>query len=171
MRRLAIISALLLCSVAATQAEDTPPFCGVISGCGVTNHDFTQFKGGVQTGLAIPLDADKGLILRTLYTKAEFGDGNIEAIRISPLLKWYAGKKWDFYLVFGGDAALTDETDGAYFVGAGVNRRIYTGDVTSWAVPFVVDAFVDFTTADTDGGGSNVNQINLGLQFSKPIRR
>jgi hypothetical protein len=171
MKRLLVIISAILCMSAVAAAQSTPSLYGVISGTGVTNHDFSAWQGGLQLGTAVPLDSDKGLILRTLYTKASFGDGNLESIRISPLLKWYAGKKWDLYVVLGGDAALNDETTGDYFVGVGMSRRIYTGDLTNWAIPFTVDGFVDFTTADPNGEGSNINQINLGFAFSKPVKR
>jgi hypothetical protein len=170
MRKLILVFAILGLAV-VTQAQTSPSLYGVTSGSAVTNADFSQWKGGIQLGTSVPLDGDKGLMLRTLYTKAEFGEGDIETIRISPLLKWYAGKRWEFYVVLGGDAPLTDESVGSYFVGLGATRRIYTGGTTDWAVPFTVDGFIDFTTADPNGSGSNINQVNVGFQFSKPVKR
>jgi hypothetical protein len=167
-RLLFVISLVLLCGAVSAQNAS---LYGVVAGSGTTNHDFSSWKGGVQFGLAIPLDSDKGLTLRTLYTKAEFGDENLQSIRIAPLLSWYAGKKWNFYVALGGDAPLTDSTMGAYFYGVGVGRRVLTGDVTNWIIPFTVDVFADFTSADPNGNGSNINQFNLGFQFSKPVKR
>lgn len=164
-----IVAVLTLC--ATIQAQESTPFYGIVSGSGVTDAHFGTWKGGLQLGTAIPLDAGKGLVLRTLYTKATFGDAEMEMVRISPLLSWYAGKKWTFYVILGGDAPLNDNTDGAYFVGLGAGRRIFTGNTIDWLVPFTIDAFIDLTTSDVQGTTSDINQINFGFQFSKPIKK
>jgi hypothetical protein len=170
MKALVILFVSLSCLAVTATAQDASLY-GVISGSAVTNQDFSQWKGGLQLGTSVPLDAGKGLMLRTLYTKAEFGEGALESIRIAPLLQWYAGKKWNFYVVLGGDAPLNDETVGSYFVGIGTGRRILTGDATNYLVPFTIDGFVDITTADPNGSGSNINQVTLGFQFSKPVKK
>lgn len=175
MRKLLILIAslafaALLLAVAPIMGQANPPFYGVIAGSTVTNSDFSAWKGGIDVGLAIPIDGER-LALSGLYKKAEFGNKTLQSVRVSLLLSWYVGKKWRIYVPVGGDAPLTEDTQGDYFSGLGVSRRIFTANDPDYLVPLSIDGFVHFTTADPSGEGSNINQITIGILVSKPVRR
>jgi hypothetical protein len=151
-------------------AQERAPFYGVMAGSMIGVNDFAETSGGVQIGTVVSLDTDKGLLLRTLYTKAQWGDMDFQSVSVAPMLTWYAGKKWDFYVVFGREMwQAEDESGGDTFAGFGTSRRIYTGTSEDYVVPFTVDAFIDFVSDDM-GPYGNANQITLGFQFSKPIK-
>lgn len=173
MKRFALALIILLAlPISATFAIERAPFYGVIAGSMVGVNDFATTSGGLQIGTMVSIDDGKGLSLRTLYTKAKWGDLDFEAYRFAPMLSWYAGKNWDFYVLLGGTAyQIEGETGGDYFVGFGTSRRLYTAKGDEWAVPFTVDGFLDFTTDDMGGVYDNVAQITLGIQFSKPIKK
>ena len=162
---------LTILLVTGAVAEERAPLYGVMAGSIIGVDDFAEVSGGFQVGTCVSLDGGKGLLLRTLYTKAQWGDLDFQSISVAPMLTWYAGKKWDFYVVFGREMWEADgESGGDTFAGFGTSRRIYTGSSRSYLVPFTVDAFVDFVSDDI-GPYGNAHQITIGIQFSKPIKK
>ena len=153
-------------------ARDTQkaPLYGVVSGSVITSNNFGDVSGGYRVGILVPIDDGRGLSMRTLYTKAQWGDDRLESMQVAGLLSWYAGKKWDFYVVVGRDAWLSGDEKGSDWIGGfGATRRIYTDRDPKYLIPFTIDVFFDYSSDDTDGEG-NVNQINFGLQFSRPVK-
>ena len=162
---------VILMGVSGAVAQERASLYGVMAGSVLGVDDFAEISGGAQLGTSVSLDSDKGLFLRTLYTKASWGDLDFESISIAPMLTWYAGKRWDFYVVFGRAMWEADgETGGDTFAGLGTSRRIYTGASEGYAVPFTVDAFIDFTS-DNIGPYGDAHQVTLGFQFSKPVKK
>lgn len=172
MKRVCLILAILCLLPFGLKAEDRAPFYGVVAGTVIGSNNFQDVSGGLQVGTSVSIDSDKGLMLRTLYTKAHWGKVDFQSVRFAPLLSWYAGKRWEFYVLLGGDAWQAEGESGTdYFVGFGTSRRIYTGETSGYAVPFVVDAFVDYTSDNTGSVYENVGQLTFGLQFSKPVKK
>ena len=101
MKTFAILLTLLLLAGGAV-AQERAPFYGVVAGSMVGANSFNKVSGGLQIGTCVSIDGDKGLMLRTLYTKAQWGDLDFEAYRFAPMLTWYAGNKWEFYVLLGG---------------------------------------------------------------------
>ena len=164
----ALVVTMVMSGVAG--AEDRPALYGEISFSGVTDSDFRNLSGGWHTGLVIPIDSDRGLMMRTLYTKAQWGDLALESMQVSGLLSWYAGKSWDFYILVGREAWMTGDMSGSDWLGGlGVSRRIYTADGDEWAVPFTIDACIDFSSDDTPDGA--ISRINVSFRFSKPVKK
>ncbi len=162
---------VLLAPFGLTHAQERAPFYGVVAGTMIGVNDFGDISGGFQTGMMVSIDASRGLMLRTLYTKAQWGDVRFSSVRIAPLLTWYAGHQWEFYVVAGGDRWTTDSLHGGdYFVGLGLSRRLYTSTHSDYVVPFTIDAFMDFAS-ESVSPFDNTTQIVFGLQFSKPIKK
>lgn len=173
MKKLLLMALILPIVIAsASFALDRAPLYGVVSGSVLGANNFTTLSGALQIGANVSIDASKGLSLRTLYTKAHWGDLEFTATTVTPMLSWYAGSKWDFYVMLGRQSwELDDESGTDYFLGFGTSRRLYTANGDEWAVPFTVDGFVDFTTDNKGDVYDNVGQLTFGFQFSKPIRK
>lgn len=172
MKRFCLILAILCLLPFGLKAEEKAPFYLVMAGSVVGADDFQNVSGALQIGTSISVDADKGLMLRTLYTKAHWGKVDFQAVRFAPLLSWYAGKRWDFYVIGGGEAWQAESESGTnFFVGLGATRRIYTSTTAGYTVPFMIDFFADFTSDNTGSPYENISQITFGLQFSKPVKK
>jgi len=171
-KKFCLILAILCLLPISMKAEEKAPLYGVMAGTVLGVNNFEHISGAIQTGFTVSVDAQKGLMFRTLYTKAHWGKVDFQSIRFAPLLSWYAGKKWEFYIIAGGEGWQAEgETGTNLFLGVGTWHRIYTGSTDDWVVPFVVDAFVDYTSDNTGTPYENVNQLTFGFQFSKPIKK
>lgn len=174
MRQL-LICLLLACWLLAASAyaqEPTPGFAGVISGSALAADNFSSWGGGLQIGTEFSIDADRWLSIRTLYTKWNFGEPKLQAVQITGILTWYAGKKWGFYALAGADEWIGGEQTGTDFLlGFGTNRQVYKAGGDEWAVPFTVEVFGEMIFSNTDSPISNFAQLNLGAKFTRPVRK
>jgi len=168
---LVVLLALLVLPVHITVAQQpAASFSGVICGSALATDDFRQWAGGLQAGTEFPIDGERYLSFRTLYTKWNFGE--LQAMQATALLSWYVSQDLAFYTLMGADAWLDGDQHGADFLtGVGLSARLYTASGTEWMVPFSVDVFAETVFADVDHPTGNVLQANVGLKFARPIAR
>lgn len=157
--------------------EDVPeqsPFAFVLMGSGFVEDNFDQdtWGGGVKLGFLQKLDKTKGLYLRTLYSRFEFGEKSAltHSLDYSLLLKWYAGRKWDIYMNLGASTHIGGEFSGTDPIGGvGFSRIIYTDDSGNNTKPFTAKAFFEIDLADSDGQlAGNYAQVNIGFTLARP---
>lgn len=171
-----ILLGLLLCAI-GVQAQEPPQqlqssgTSAFVMASGWSQQPFESFEGGIRAGLILPLDKEKGLSLRTAYQSLNIvGGDNIQSIEIMPLLTWYIGTKWEFYLTggltgyVGGDNSGFDGTGGF-----GVARRIWTQPQGgAFLIPASLDLFGEVSFTDAGGQPSGgLAQLSVGIRFNK----
>ena len=173
MRTLLICLMLALIPAGATFAQEpNQAFSGVISGSALTNDSWDHWGGGLQVGTEVSIDGGKSLSLRTLYTKWNFGDPELQAVQATAILSWYAGKRWEFYSLMGADAWIDSQQEGVDFLtGVGMSRQVYKAGGDEWLVPFITDVFGEIIFADVNVPSGNLVQLNFGVKFTRPIRK
>lgn len=175
MKKLCVLLLVMACAMSAV-AQTTPPtlqssgtsaFCMV---SGWSEKPFQKFEGGIRAGLTLPLESERGLYLRTAYQSLNIvGGENIQTIEVTPLLSWYIGTKWEFYLVGGLTGYVGGENSGIDATGGfGFARRVWTQQPGTAIIPASIDLFTECSF--TDAGGQPVGgrgQINFGLRFNR----
>lgn len=175
MKKLCVLLLVMACSMSAV-AQTTPPTLqssgtsafAMVSGW--SEKPFQKFEGGIRAGLTLPLESERGLYLRTAYQSLNIvGGENIQTIEVTPLLSWYIGTKWEFYLVGGLTGYVGGENSGIDATGGfGFARRVWTQQPGTSVIPASIDFFGEVSF--TDAGGQPVGgrgQLNLGIRFNK----
>lgn len=177
MRKILILAALLLLPFSISlKAGEHAPLKGVLMGTMTVNDNFDAdtWSGGFKIGTLVSIDSEKGMFLRTMFTRSSYGpsEDDIESISISVLSEWYLGKKFGFYATFGGDTYVSGDFSGTDpFLGFGLTKPVWTDSDASFKIPAQIDLFFELNFQDGAGqptGG--YNQVNFGLIFSKPVK-
>lgn len=179
MRKSLVLIIVLLCLLAwpilSPVAEELKesPLQAVLMGSGWTDNNFSEgLSGGITAGIQTSLDADRGLWLRVLYSRYNFGPSEAgESISISALMDWYLGKKWKFYLDFGPEFNVAGPLSGTdYFTSVGASRRLWTSDDPNLITQAHLDGFLEISFNDgSEQTSGNYLQLNIGLKFGRPI--
>ena len=171
-----VIVAIFAIFVSGAVAQETAPTTLVNSGTsafvmatGWSEQPFQSFNGGIRAGITLPLDGQKGLFLRTAYQSLNFQGDQIQSLEVMPLLTWYVGNKWTFYLTGGLTGYVGGENTGFDGTGGfGIARRVWTQPQGDFLIPACIDLFAELTFTDAGGqptGG--LAQISAGIQIFK----
>lgn len=175
MKNLFIFLLVSVCAVGA-MAQDAPKqltstgTSAFIMATGWSEKPFTSFEGGVRAGITLPLDSEKGLFLRTAYQSLSLTDGDaIQSIEVMPLLSWYVGTKWEFYLTGGLTGYVGGENSGIDGTGGfGVARRLWTQTQGTFVIPASIDVFGEVSFTDAGGQPSGgLAQLSIGIKINK----
>jgi hypothetical protein len=166
MKQFLILSLLLIAAVTATPSQ-AEGLVGCLFGTVQTFDDFKHTDGGARLGFITPFDADRGMYLRVVAGRVDIGEGtDMKTIQPTVMMKWYLGKKYDFWWTIGGDVYVDGPNTGAdAMTGFGASRAIKTftngtGDEAQ------LSGFLEVSI--TEAGGSETGsyaQLNLGITF------
>lgn len=171
MKNLFVLLLIPVVALSATagqlQSSGTSAFCMV---SGWSQQPFDKFDSGIRAGLILPLDKEKGLSLRTAYQSLSIsGSDRIQSVEVMPLLSWYIGTKYEFYLTGGITGYVGGENSGIDGTGGfGVARRIWTQPAGTSLIPASLDLFGEISFTDASGQPSGgLGQLSIGLRFNK----
>lgn len=171
-RKLTFILLILTLLPIGLRSQDNPPLAGVVMGSATATQNFDKWSGGIQLGFETSLDQLAGVSMRTLYTRWKFGDPNLQTIRTNVKWDWYGGNKFCFYLLAGIDAWIDGNNRGAdLMTGVGLGWDFYTAKNESYLIPFKITLLTEIIFADADLPTDNTGQINVGLRFTRPIKK
>ena len=170
-----LLIALILpvsCILKAEELKQSPTQA-VFMGSGWNDNSFSESMDfGLKAGLQTALDEDKGIWIRVLYSQWQLRPSQTtQAFTTSILTDWYVGKKWTYYMDFGGESYVDGPLTGTdLFAGMGVTRRIWTDSRPGYDIPAHVDLFGEIKFADGSGQvtGSYV-QLNVGVKFGRNV--
>ncbi len=167
------LAVLLLLPIGPTAQElKESPLQAIVMGSGWTDDGFTTgLSGGIKAGFQMPMDTDRGLWLRTLYSRYNFHPEETgESISLAVLMDWYIGKSWKFYFDVGPEFHLDGPLTGTdYFSSIGVMRRMWTSNSAKFSVPAHLDMFAEISFNDGSGQfAGDYLQLNIGFKFGRP---
>lgn len=177
LKALILAASFLLFTVPVlAQQTEQGPLVGVIMGSGwINDHlDGDSWGGGFKTGLQTQLDAERGLWLRTVYTRVPFGPSQeVQSVTISAISEWWMGKKWGIFANLGAEAYVDGDLKGLDgFAGFGISRTVWTGEGDQYLFLPQARLFGEVVFVDADQEAvSNFIQLNIGLTFSKPVKK
>lgn len=134
-----------------------------------TDSKLKDFSGGIKIGTILPLDKDKGLFLRTCYSRFNFGPNNqMSSVEVTALSDWYIGHLWKLYALMGGNAYTGGDNNGTDLIaGIGLSRRIWT-EPLSTGIPAGLDLYGEISFTDATGQTiESFAQLNFGVKFNK----
>jgi len=166
MKRLLTLTMVLAIAGAVT-AQEAGTLKGVACLSGWTFDKGKTYDAGFKVGGEVLLQDSKGLSVRTLYTKYELTDVDKQAIEVSTLMKWYAGKRWTFYTNGGAEFILSGvEDDVVPIYGFGASRIIWTEKDFAGTIPASCSIFGELFLGDGTDITSHA-QVNIGLTFTR----
>lgn len=170
---LILLVALILPVLLQAQELKQSPTQAVFMGSAWNDNSFSaQTDFGLKAGLQTALDQGKGIWIRVLYAQWQLRPSQTtQAFTTSILTDWYIGKKWTFYIDFGGESYVDGPLTGTdLFAGVGTTRRVWTDNRPGYDIPAHLDLFGEIKFADGSGQitGSYV-QINMGIKFGRGI--
>ncbi|MDF1546119.1 MAG: hypothetical protein P1R58_13580 [bacterium] len=164
MKRILLTLLLAGLTFSSTQAAG---LTGCLFGTVQTFDDFKHTDGGARIGFVTPFDSDRGMYLRVVAGQVYVGeDDKMQTFQPTMMVKWYLGKKYDFWWTVGGDVYVDGPNEGAdAMTGFGASRAIKTFDNGAGTLA-QLSAFLEVSV--TDGAASSTGsygQINLGITF------
>lgn len=133
MRKLFLILAVLILlpihvSWGQAEAPNDPPYAIVTMAAGGASSGFGEWSGGFLSGCEFSVAKGGDVTLRVAYGQFNWRpDSPLRILQPTTLLKFDVGKKWEVYLVTGGDLYVDGQNTGAAFLGGfGGSRTILT---------------------------------------------
>lgn len=163
MKRL-LLTLLALTVLPFTVGFAQPTVCAF--GTVQTSDGFKSVDGGLRLGIITPLDFDRGLFLRIVGGRVNFGDNDITTIQPTAMMNWSLGKKWDLWVTGGVDLYINDSpNEGSDFVGGlGASRVFYASKdgptFRGWGELSLTDA--------TNQSTGKYGQLNVGITITPP---
>ena len=179
MKKLLILSAFVLAVVAMpgnpvwgqVEPPSEPPYAIITMAAGGVHSGFGKWSGGFLFGGEYPAAKGGDVVFRFVYSQFNWNpDAPLRILQPATLVKFNIGKKWDVWLVTGGDLYLAGQNNGAaFFGGFGGSRTIltYQNDKGSFGY-FDLAGEMTMTGAGDKSTGSYW-QIKLGIAFRPAI--
>lgn len=127
---LAILILLPFTLTVKGQAEvpTEPPYAIVAMAAGGASSGFGEWSGGFLFGGEYPVAKSGDFVFRFIYSQFNWDpESPLRILQPATLVRFDLGKKWDVYLVTGGDLYLAGQNTGsAFFGGFGGSRTILT---------------------------------------------